>query len=136
MKALSKDLEWATVHYLYIEEARTAYAYFVHKGGESSRGKALYRSYPVDEWPGSERALNLLPHWMTMAEGKGAEIAWAELNRPIVARCTKCCTAYTRAQFEALPEVGTTPAADDGWMLVLANCPCLSTISMKVEATQ
>lgn len=41
MKALSKDLEWATVHYLYIEEARTAYAYFVHKGGESSRGKGF-----------------------------------------------------------------------------------------------
>jgi len=55
---------------------------------------------------------------------------------PIVARCTRCSATYTRSEFEALPEVGTMPAADDGWMLVLANCSCRSTISMKVEATQ
>lgn len=51
----------------------------------------------------------------------------------IVATCKCCGREYTRAAFEDLPEVGTMAAEDDGWMLVLANCPCGSTLSMRVE---
>lgn len=53
--------------------------------------------------------------------------------KPIVKTCPCCSRAYTRDEFEDLPEVGTMPADEPGWMLVLANCSCRSTIALRVE---
>jgi hypothetical protein len=54
------------------------------------------------------------------------------MNRPTIKTCKCCGKAYTRSEFDELPEVGTM-ADEPGWMLVLANCTCGSTISIRVE---
>lgn len=50
-----------------------------------------------------------------------------------VKTCTCCARAFTLSEWDDLPEVGTQPD-EPGWMLVLRNCPCGSTLALRTEA--
>lgn len=53
--------------------------------------------------------------------------------RNAVKTCTCCARAFTLSEWDDLPEVGTQPD-EPGWMLVLRNCPCGSTLALRTEA--
>lgn len=59
----------------------------------------------------------------------------AAVSRPIVKLCACCHRSYTLSEWEDLPEVGTQPDGD-GYVLVLRNCPCGSTLAIRTEAIQ
>lgn len=49
--------------------------------------------------------------------------------------CRCCFASYTLSEWEDLHEVGTQPDGD-GYVLVLRNCPCGSTLAIRTEAIQ
>lgn len=60
----------------------------------------------------------------------------AAVSRTIVKLCACCHRAYTLDQWEDLPEVGTqsdeVDASGQEWALELRNCPCGSTLAVRI----
>ena len=72
-----------------------------------------------------------VPAFAAFDDGFRARVG--ELAQKAGVFCKACRTLHTHDDFDDLPELYTQPAADDGYMLVVANCGCGSTISKKVE---
>lgn len=64
----------------------------------------------------------------------GTHLAVIRYAAPVVKSC-RCGRTFTLAAWEDLPEVGTQPDGD-GYVLVLRNCPCGSTLAIRTEAIQ
>ena len=58
------------------------------------------------------------------------------ISRPTVKVCRCCWREYSRPAWEDLLEVGTQPDEVDAlgqeWALELRNCPCGSTLAMRI----